>query len=119
MLKKFAFWFTCFGLSFLIQSLGWTEQGKAFLYINIGGIALIVLVYIVILMITGLTNGYAIEAGGFSFLSIFFAAIIVSIKLLTTLGATKIFDVDFYVAFQIMSFGQCLCNSNINNKNDD
>ena len=111
MLKKFALWFICFGLSFLVQSWGWAEQGKAFLYIDLGISVLIIVVFIAIMVIAGLANGFAAEAGGVSFLTILITAGAIAIALFATWGATKLFDVDFYVAYQIMAFGQCLCTS--------
>lgn len=117
MLKKFALWFICFGLSFLVQSWGWTEQGKAFLYINLGVSVLSVVALIAILIIAALANGFAAEAGGVSFLAVLITAGAIAITLFATWGATKLFDVDFYVAYQIMTFGQCLCTSN--KKKDD
>lgn len=108
MLKKFASWFICFGLSFLVQSWGWTEQGKAFLYITIGFSVFIDVALIAIVIITGLADGFAAEAGGVSFSAILTTAAGVAIVLFATWGASKLFDVDFYVAYQIMTFGQCL-----------
>lgn len=112
MLKKFALWFICFGLSFLVQSWGWAEQGKAFLYIDLGVGVLIVVALIAIVIIAGLADGFAAEAGGISFLTVLITAGIIAIILFATWGATKLFDVDFYVAYQIMTFGQCLCTRN-------
>ena len=102
MLKKFAIWFICFGLSFLVQNLGWAEQGKAFLYIHIG---------LNVLIIAALSCGV-------SFISILITAVEIVITLFATWGATKLFNVDFYVAYQIMTFGQCLCKTN-NSKNNN
>lgn len=109
MLEKFALWFVCFGLSFLVESFGWTEQGKAFFYINIGAVGLLIAVFILIVLFMG--SG-ALEKLGISIALVIFSAIIIGITLFATRGATKLFDVDFYVAFQIMGFGQCLCTSN-------
>lgn len=50
MLKNFALWFICFGLSFLIESWGWAEQGKAFLIIKLGTIGFIIIVLVVIFL---------------------------------------------------------------------
>ena len=50
------------------------------------------------------------------------AAIIVAVILFATWGATKLFDVDFFVAYQIMTFGSCLAgnnNSNSKSKSED
>lgn len=101
--------FVCFGLSFLVKSFGWTEQGKAFFYINIGAVGLLIAVFILIVLFMG--SG-ALEKLGISIVLVIFSAIIIGITLFATWGATKLFDVDFYVAFQIMGFGQCLCTSN-------
>lgn len=118
MLKKFALWFIVFGLSFLVSDVfGWTEQGKAFLYINLGVSVVIILALIVILVIAGLAGGFAAEANGISFLVVLVTAGAVAITLFATWGATKLFGVDFYVAYQIMTFGQCLCTES--KKKDD
>lgn len=117
MFKKFVLWFICFGLSFLVQSWGWTEQGKAFLYINLGADILLILVVLAILVIAGLAEDRAAEANGISFLVILVTVGIVAIVLFATWGATKLFNVDFYVAYQIMTFGQCLCTNS--KKKDD
>lgn len=118
MLKKFALWFIVFGLSFLVSDVfGWTEQGKAFLYINLGTGVLIILVFIAILVIAGLATRHAAEANGISFLVVLVTAGSIAITLFATWGATKIFGIDFYIAYQIMTFGQCLCTES--KKKDD
>lgn len=118
MLKKFVLWFICFGLSFLVSDVfGWTEQGKAFFYVTLGKDILIILALIVILVIAGLATGSAAEANGISFLVVLVTAGALAITLFATWGATKLFGVDFFVAYQIMTFGQCLCTDN--KKKDD
>lgn len=117
MFKKFALWFICFGLSFLAESWGWTEQGKAFMYINLGTSMLIVLIVLVIFAIAGAADGWAAEAGGYSFLALLITVGSLAIILFATWGATKLFNVDFYVAYQIMTFGQCLSGTS-KKKND-
>ena len=107
MLKKFAVWFIYFGLSFLVSDVfGWTEQGKAFFCIHLGADILTILV---IILIAGLVSGCAAEMSGISFLTILITAGALAIVLFATWGATKLFDIDFFVAYQIMTFGQCLC----------
>lgn len=102
-LKKFALWFICFGLSFLVESFGWTEQGRAFLYIELGSVGLIIAVLVLICLFGG--TG-ALEKLGLSFILGIIYAIMIGIALFATWGTTKLFDVDFFVAYQIMSFGQ-------------
>ena len=118
MLKKFAVWFICFGLSFLVSDVfGWTEQGKAFLFINLGASILSILALIAILIIAGSAIGSAVEANGISFFVVLLTAGAVAITLFATWGATKLFGIDFFVAYQIMTFGQCLCTDS--KKKDD
>ena len=108
MLKKFAVWFICFGLSFLIESWGWAEQGKAFMIINLGAAGLIIAIIILIFLLGG--DGLVEQLGIPVLLALVYAGLMVVI-LFATWGATQLFDVDYYVAFQIMTFGQCLCSS--------
>lgn len=105
MLKKFGVWFIVFGLSFLISDVfGWTEQGKAFLYIHLG-VSVILILIAMLIIVAGLARGSAVESNVAPILLLF---ITVCVDLLATWGATKLFDVDFYVAYQIMTFGLCL-----------
>ena len=108
MLKKFALWFICFGLSFLVESWGWAEQGKAFMIIDLGATGLMIAIEILIFGGDGLGERLGT-------LAIVYAGLMVII-LFATWGATQLFDVDYYVAFQIMTFGQCLC---LSSKKDD
>ena len=57
------------------------------------------------------------EKLGYSFVVAIVYAINLGICLFATWGATKLFPVDFAVAFQIMSFGQCLCGNTSKNDN--
>lgn len=119
MLKKFATWFVVFGLSFLVSDVfHWTEQGKAFFYIHLGASVVLIFVLVVALVVTGLVEGEAAEANAISFLLVLVVAGILAITLFATWGATKLFGVDFYVTYQIMTFGQCLCTEN-KKKDDD
>lgn len=118
MLKKFATWFIVFGLSFLVSDVfGWTEQGKAFIYINLGVSIIIIIGLVIVLIIAGLVRREVAWANTVSFVIVLVKAGKVAFILFATWGATKLFGVDFYVAYQIMTFGQCLCDSS--SKNDD
>lgn len=118
MWKKFAWWFIVFGLSYLVSDVfGWTEQGKAFLYIHLGAGILICLALIVMVLIAGgLSDSFA-AAHGISILIVIIQAVVLGITLFATWGATKLFGIDFYIAYEIMTFGQCLCMDN--SKSDD
>ena len=106
MLRKFAIFFITFGLSFLVQEWGCLPQAKAFMWLNIGANVLVLAIAIIACLIAGKSLG---EKLGYSIGLAIFYAISLAIVMLATWGATKLFTVDFFVAFQIMTFGQCLC----------
>ena len=113
MLRKFALWSIVLGLSFLVQSWGWTSQGNAFLYLHLGGTVLILAILLLLCLFAGDGLG---EKFGLSFIIVILGAVILGITLLATWGATQLFHVEFTVVYQIMTFGQCLCESS---KSDD
>ena len=114
MLKKFAWWFIVFGLSFLVQSWGWTDQGTAFLWMHLGGTVILLALIFLLCLFAG--DGFG-EKVGLSFIVAIIGAVILGITLFATWGASKLFNVDFYVVYQIMTFGQCLCTNS--SKKDD
>ena len=113
MLRKFALWFICFGLSFLISGVfGWTKQGKAFLYIHLGADIIFVLSYTLIYIIVSFAKKcVTAEMGAISVITILVTIVSLAIILFATWEATQLFDIDFFVAYQIMTFGQCLCSN--------
>lgn len=123
MLKKFIEWFICFGLSFLVADVfGWTDQGRAFLYIYLGVDVALIAIFVIILLIAGIAFREKLLALRGSFLSIIITIIVLAVILFATWGATKLFGVDFFVTFQIMTFGACLngsSNSKSKSKSED
>lgn len=119
MFKKYLHWFVCFGLSLFISDvLKWTTQGKAFLYVYLGGYVAIILISSLFVVELCLTDGLIKKAKIGSFLAILLTIILVGISLFATWGATKLFNIDFYVAYEIMTFGQCLCGTDLNENNN-
>lgn len=113
MLRNFAKFFIIFGLSFLVESFGWTDQGHAFVYIDLGIIALLIILVILISLFVG--DGF-LQKFGISIIAMISYVVLVAIVLFATWCATKLFPVDFVVAYQIMTFGQCLCSPKTNEK---
>lgn len=113
MSKKFVLWFICFVLSFLVEIFGWTEQGRAFLYLDCGALGMIIALIVLLYLLGG---SKSLEEIKDSITQIVICAIWVGIILFASWGATKLFDVDFFVAYQIMRFGQCLYS--LSSKND-
>ena len=104
MFKRFLGWFAFFGISYLIQAFGWTDQGTAFVWLHFGGRAL----FFISMTLFG---GWMISKATHPVVAI--PAVMVNIvevgvPLLATWAATAIFNVNFGVAYQLMTFGQCL-----------
>lgn len=112
MIKKFIVWFITFGLSFLAEDLGFAEQGLAFLFIHLIASCIIIVVLIFVSVFAG--KGVA-QRVGFPLILLGGYVLTIAIILFATWGATKLFSVDFFVAYQIMTFGQCLCVSSKDN----
>ena len=108
MLKRLAVWFTFFVVSFWVERMGWAEQGKTFLYISLSTIILTVLICIVLLEYDHFINNCPFVNGEKFFQVILFALICIPIILFAFWIATKFFNVNFYVAYQILTLGQCL-----------
>ncbi len=109
MLKKVALWIACFGLSYFVSDfLGWTGQGKAFVIIDVASAICITLASIIYLMILGKKNDTEEYANKASFILLFLIAGYIIIELFASWVATKLFGIDFYIAYQIMAFGVCL-----------
>lgn len=112
MIKKFVAWFIYFGLSFLIADVfGWTDQGRAFMYLRLGSTVVIILTVSLILLLAGVAMKQKLLMSGVSFALIGSFTFCTLITLFATWGATKLFDIDFFVAYQIMTFGACLVTS--------
>ena len=118
MLKKFAVWAIAFALSYFVASLGWAEQGEAFLYIYLGAQILLIIAIILIIMIGGAIVKEKMLAGGVSGIIILATIFIVAVTLLATWVATQLFNVDYFVVYQIMTFGQCLSGSSKSSSDD-
>ena len=128
MLKKFATWFIVLGLSFLVSITALSklkekrleEQGKAFFYIHMLIIA--IAIYAKCNEVLRMENDGA-ATGNASFFDVVVTSIIVIafvfvFVFVVTEESAEFFDVDFYVTYQLISFGSCLC-INSKNKNGD
>lgn len=98
MLKKFINWLIYFGLSFLVESFGWAEQGRAFFFIHfeLGCLLLVVLLFL------------AIFVGFESFTSVLLLSGEYAIPFVVAWVTAKFLGVDFYVVYQIIALIMCL-----------
>lgn len=114
MLEKLKTWFIVFSISFLVSWLGWAEQGKAFFFIYLGVSTIIICVSVAIIVIAGFVTDLAAVTNGLSFLVVLFFAASIAITFLVTWIISKVFGIDFYVAYQILTLLNCLFNKKNN-----
>ena len=107
-LKKLVRWFAVFGLSYFLAGISKLEQGTAFFYIYISCYLLMILAFGIAILIFGGPIAY-LKKTVISFFIIFASVAIIAIELLAAWLATMLFNIDFYVVFQLLKFGQCLC----------
>ena len=113
MVKKFVVWFIVLALSFLVSNVfGLASQGVAFFIIHMGISIFFILAATIILVLNGSISGKSSESGAISFTIVLAIFITLFIIVFATKIAAAIFGIDFYVVYQIMTFGQCLCNNN-------
>ncbi|MBO5179522.1 MAG: hypothetical protein J6B87_04165 [Clostridia bacterium] len=104
MVRRFITWFAVFGLSHLMQAFGWVDQGAAFVWLHFGILAILMVMAIIDIILNGVPAEFKLEAGS----AIILLLVEIFIPIASTLIATRLFDVGFAVAYQIMTFGQCM-----------
>ena len=98
MFRKFFFWFLCFGASHIAQNIGFVRQGKAFMYIYLG----IDIIYLLIILFS---NYDALNESEKDLASHSFKEVLLAFPI--SWIASKLFGIDFFLAYQIMTFGRC------------
>lgn len=118
MVKKFICWFVFFGLSFLLSAL-LGGQGKAFFIIHLG--FSIIFIFSILATIAGIGSKtiFSPFTDAITFIGTVMTFVYLAITVFATWAATKLFGIDFFVAYQIMTFGQCLCRSSSSSKKND
>lgn len=105
MIGKFVLWIIAFVLSFPLGNMGLLDQGKTFLCIYlIASSAFFVLKIIMHALDNDFSQRWARPL---------IMDLVYILEIVVTIGATwivsKIFNIDFYVVYQIMTLGQCIC----------
>jgi len=101
LIKSYSYWFICFGLSLLIKSLGFLEQGEAFFFL-----------YFAITIIMVIHN-IRLTIDKTSLLGILIAfGMVLGFSMLESWIASKLFNIDIYIIFQIITFGKCSSTKN-------
>ena len=113
MLKKFVFWIICFGLScFVAYVLEWTDQSRAFFYMYLGITVVIVIFKVLVMIVSHIEKLLSTRISNWT-------VAIIALASLASWIATKLFGVDFFVTFQIMTFGACLTREHLKAKDSD
>lgn len=99
------FWFACLTLSFFIKKLGYAEQGKAFWVVYLCGYIAFTIRLIILFISFGNSLIERITAAVYT--AFIYIAVILTIMLITYL-ASLLFNVNFYIELQIITFFQCL-----------
>ena len=107
MIAKFVLWVISFAFSFPLSEIGMIEQGKIFLCMHIIASSVF---FVVETFIHILKNDFS-RPLVFDFVFI----LEIALTLIASWGVSKIFTIDFYVAYEIITLGKCIC-FNIRNK---
>ncbi len=105
MLKKLTAWLVCFGLSYVVQSFGWTGNAEAFMYIYLGYTTLL-MVGAAIIFCLAQRESWTVKLGSVAMVILTSAAGILFAIGVTWL-ASKLFNVNFYVVYQVITFVMC------------
>lgn len=109
MIGKFVWWFIAFALSFLAQSVGWAaSQGVAFFYIYLFPKLFILAIFLFLCLFA--TDSFLSNIS-ISFVFVIRCAIALALTLFLPWIISLLFNVDFYLAYQIVSFISCAFNN--------
>lgn len=118
MLKNLIRWFIVFGLSFLIADAFTWPQGIAFfiLYLIVSfwqfGVAIIATLAL------GTLGGALGEATGISLALIFAVGLLIALSLILPFIVSKLFGLDFYLVYQVVTFLFCFFSFNFSIKTE-
>lgn len=88
MFKKILFWLFAFAVSFMVQGFGLAEQGTAFMIIHLSVFALGIILSLIF------DSGSGLQL-----------IIVLTLQLVASWIFTKVFNIDYTVAYQIIAFG--------------
>lgn len=101
MLVKFVWWFVILGLSLVVERIGIAEQGIAFVCIEIA-----VLVCVIAAIAVYMQMKMQIKDPSWIFYYFVLPCIcLYGVRIIAVLTVTRIFEIEFLIAYQIISFG--------------
>ena len=99
------YWFAVWGISWILSMIwGIANQGNIFVWLHIGSI----LMYYFLLMIMSLIVGGKGEKLQFPFLQPSIVVLLIIVGLLISWGASQLYEVNFALAYQLVSLGQSM-----------
>lgn len=110
MLKKLTTWLVCFGLSYVVQIFGWAGSAEAFMYIYLGHTVLLMVGSAVIFCLAQRESS-TVKLSSVAMVILTSAAGILFAIGITWL-ASKLFNVNFYVVYQVITFVMCFIKYN-------
>lgn len=114
MLKKLLGWFIIFCISLFIEALGIASQGQAFFCIKMAGTILISLIIVAIVLLAGLLTNEFLIANGISLILIWKILKTLAIILLVAWIASSIFNINFFIVYELLELGWCFINTDKN-----
>lgn len=107
MLKKLAMWLITFITSFLISNAFCLNQGQVFICIHIG-LSLFLILFGIFLLKFVSSNSEKTLISDLSVITLVVMVLAIASILVISLFVSKLFNVDFYITYQILFLGQCL-----------
>lgn len=104
MLTKFLSRFAMLGVAFLVTCITEIELARAYLYVDLAWVAMIVAVFVAIIAIGGAFLEENALAGVVNFFVILIMGGLVVLNLLISFGVSKLFNIDFYTAYVVIDF---------------
>ena len=109
MISQILSFFLFFGVSHKIESLGWSNQGDAFVNITIGLPIFVCILYLIGLAVASASNKKIKKMKSTTVIYLIISVIIIYFA---SQIAANFFNIEFTTAYQIMFFGRCLCTFN-------
>lgn len=114
MLRELIAWIVSFIISAVVSHYTRIDQGMLFFYVYVGSEVFLVLAGLILLVFVNAVDLFPVR-------EILEYLIELVIVVVFTWELSRVFGIDFYVAYQLVSFGQILCPGfiDVNQENDD
>lgn len=108
MISKFLKRLTILGVAFLVTCISELEIARAYLYVDLAWVAVVVAVFVAIIAIGGAIAEENTVAGVVNFFIVLAMALAVAVDLAISFILSRLFNIDFYTAYVVIDFIMCL-----------